>query len=85
MVTWMRVRGCSWLDGAEMSAAMLLPVLAVLVLRGMGFSDALPWLANSEHTAMFAGMLVWMLYRRERYTSGYSLFNWPAAATGQRS
>jgi hypothetical protein len=79
MVAWMRVRGSGWRDGAQMSAAMLVPVSAVLVLRGMSFSDALPWLSNSEHIAMLVGMLVFMRFRRERYTSGYSLFGWPVA------
>ncbi|HEY8742540.1 MAG TPA: hypothetical protein VIU62_05550, partial [Chloroflexota bacterium] len=77
MVVWMRVRGCGWRDGAEMSAAMLLPVAAVVGLGGLGLSNALPWLSNSEHTAMLVGMLAFMLYRRERYTRGYSLLRWP--------
>jgi hypothetical protein len=79
MVAWMRVRGSSWRDGAEMSAVMLLPVAAVFALRGMGLSGAPAWLSNSEHTAMLLSMLVFMLYRRERYTSGYSFLGWPAA------
>ena len=29
---------------------------------------------------MLLSMLVFMLYRRERYTSGYSFLGWPAAA-----
>jgi hypothetical protein len=85
MLVWMRVRGCDWRHGAEMSAAMLLPVAAVLGLRGLGLSDTLPWLSNSEHTAMLVGMLVFMLYRRERYTSGYSFIRWPSSAAGRRS
>lgn len=84
MVMWMRVRGCSWRDGTEMSAAMLLPVAAILGLPGLGLSKALPWLANSEHTAMLVGMLAFMLYRAERYTGGYSLFRLPFA-TERRS
>jgi hypothetical protein len=80
MVTWMRVRGWSRRHGAEMGAAMLLPVAAILVLRGLGLSDTLPWLSNSEHTVMLFGMLVVMLYLRERYTRGVSLICWPAAA-----
>jgi hypothetical protein len=62
-----------------MSAAMLLPVAAILGLPGLGLSGTLPWLSNSEHTAMLVGMLAFMLYRRERYTGGYSLFLWPFA------
>jgi hypothetical protein len=84
MVALLRIRGCSWRDGAEMSAAMLFPIAAVFALRGLGLADTLPWLANSEHTAMLVGMLVFMLYRREHYTSGYSFAGWPAAAPRQR-
>ena len=67
-----------------MGAAMLLPMAAVLVLRGVGLSETLLWLSNSEHTAMLVGMLVFMLYRRERYTSGYLFIRWPAAAARNR-
>src|SRR5947207_6991726 len=63
MVALMRIRGCSWREGAEMSVAMLLAIAGVFALRGMGLSGALPWLSNSEHTAMLVGMLVFMLYR----------------------
>jgi hypothetical protein len=69
---------------AEMGAAMLAPVAAILVLSRTGLSTALPLLGNSEHTAMLLGMPAIMLYRRERYTSGYSFIGWPAAA-GRRS
>jgi uncharacterized membrane protein len=85
MLTWMRVRGCSWRNGAEMSAAMLLPIAAVIVLRGLGLADTLPWLSNAEHTGMFAGMLVLMLFRREHYTSGYSFTGRPFAAAERPS
>jgi uncharacterized membrane protein len=85
MVTWMRVRGCSWRNGAEMSAAMLLPIAAVIVLRGLGTLDTLSWLSDSEHTAMLVGMLVFMLFRREHYTSGYSFTGRPSAAAERLS
>jgi hypothetical protein len=84
MVTWMRVRGCSWRVAVEMSGAMLLPIVAVIALDRLGLSDSLAWLSNSEHTAMLVGMLLFMWYRREHYTSGYS-FRRAAAAAGGRS
>ena len=61
---------------------MLLPIVGVFVLRGMGLSGTLPWLSNSEHTAMLVGMLVFMLYRWEHYTSGYSFASWPPRRHG---
>jgi hypothetical protein len=84
MVIWMRVQGCSRRHGAEMGVGMVLPVAGVLVLRGLGLPAALPWLSNSEHMAMLVGMLLLMLFRRERYTSGYAFVLWPASAP-QRS
>jgi hypothetical protein len=85
MTAWMRVRGCRWRHCAEMSAAMLLPIAGVFALRGAGLLVTLPWLSNSEHTAMLVGMLVLMLYRRDRYSSGYSFVRWPAAAPRRSS
>src|SRR5438132_10337580 len=38
MVGLMRIRGCSWRDGAEMTLAMLFPIAAVFALRGMGLA-----------------------------------------------
>ena len=32
---------------------------------------------------MLVGMLVLMLYRRERYTSGYSFVRWPAEVAAE--
>ena len=85
MAAWMRLRGCGWRDGAEMGVAMLLLQAAILGLLGLSLSDSLPWFSNSEHTAMLVGMLALMLYRRERYTSGYSFLRWPVVPAGRRS
>jgi len=79
MVALMRIRGCSWRDGAEMTFAMLLPIAGVFALRGVGLSGTLPWLSNSEHSAMLVGMLVLMLYRRERALHERVLVPWLAA------
>jgi hypothetical protein len=68
-----------------MSTAMLLPVGAVLMLRGLGLSETMAWLANSQHAAMLFAMLVLMLYRREHYTSGYSFLRWQAAPPSRGS
>jgi hypothetical protein len=83
MLLWMRIRGCGWREAAEMGAGMLLPVAAILLLRGLGLGDWLPWLANAEHPAMLLGMLGVMLYRWPRVTRRYAFGRWPAA--GQSS
>jgi hypothetical protein len=74
MVLWMRVRGCRWRHGAEMGGAMIVPTACVLLLCQLGLSSVLPWFTPSlSGPAMFLGMLLIMLYRREMYLGGYSV------------
>ena len=75
MVAWMRLRGHAWSDGAEMTAAMLLPMFALVLPVELGVAGRVPGLSAQSlpllaHAAMLAGMLVLMVYRRERYTHG---------------
>ena len=70
MVAWMRYRGHSWSDGGEMTAAMLVPMLAPVALVELGV--AVPGLSEGtlmmlSHVAMIAGMVALMVYRFERY------------------
>jgi hypothetical protein len=73
MVAWMRLRGHAWSDGLEMTAAMLVPMSAVVIPFGLGAAGeasghsghALMMLA---HVAMIGGMVALMIYRRDRYT-----------------
>jgi hypothetical protein len=57
-----------------MSAAMLLPAVAALVLLLLNVPEAQQWISSNQHFLMLASMLAYMLYRREHYTRGYSLF-----------
>ena len=73
MAAWMRHRGHSWRDRAEMTAAMLVPMLAPVALVQLGV--AVPGLAEGSlmvlsHVAMIVGMVALMLYRFERYAHG---------------
>jgi hypothetical protein len=73
MVAWMRYRGHSWRDGGEMTAAMLVPMLAPVALVEMG--AAVPGLSEGSlmilsHVAMIGGMVTWMVYRFDRYAHG---------------
>jgi hypothetical protein len=70
MVGWMRRRGHSWSDGREMTAAMLVPMIAPVALVEMGV--AVPGLSEGSlmmlsHVAMIGGMVALMVYRFERY------------------
>jgi hypothetical protein len=74
MVLWMRARGHGWRHGVEMGAAMIVPVAAILFVCSLGIEQTVPWFTVSlTGIAMFAGMLGYMLYRRDMYTGGYSL------------
>lgn len=68
MIAWMIVRGHGWRHSVEMGFAMLAPVAATIVLRLLGAYAYLPWLASASHWAMFLGMIIAMLYRRDHYT-----------------
>ena len=67
MIVWMRFRGHSWRATNEMAAAMIIPAAGTLVLFGAGIATDLGALMTIEHTAMFIGMFVAMLWRHEEY------------------
>ena len=73
MVAWMRYQGHPWSDGAEMTGAMLVPMLALTLPVELGV--AVPGLSEGSlmmlsHVAMIGGMVALMLYRFERYAHG---------------
>ena len=73
MVAWMRYRGHSWRDGGEMTAAMVVPMLAPVTLVELGVG--VPGLSEGSlmvpsHVAMIGGMVALMLYRFDRYAHG---------------
>jgi len=75
MVGWMRYRGHSWSDGLEMTVAMLLPMLALVLPVELGVARYVPGLSEQSlmmlsHVAMIAGMVVLMIYRFDRYAHG---------------
>lgn len=68
MAAWMRFRGHGWPATLEMSAAMAVPAVAVLVPVWFGVLDADTAMAV-EHVGMLVLMLVAMLRRRDEYTA----------------
>jgi hypothetical protein len=75
MVGWMRYRGHSWSDGLEMTAAMLVPMLALVLPAELGVARYLPGLSEDSlmmlsHVAMIGGMVALMVYRWDRYAHG---------------
>jgi hypothetical protein len=75
MVAWMRHRGHSWSDGMEMTAAMLLPMYALVIPVELGVAGYAPGLSEDSlmmlsHVAMIGGMVTLMIYRWDRYAHG---------------
>ena len=68
MVAWMRYRGHSWSDGLEMTLAMLVPILALVLAVELGVVGLTGHsLMMLSHTAMIVGMAALMMYRWDRY------------------
>jgi hypothetical protein len=75
MVAWMRYQGYSWTDGLEMTAAMLVPMLAPVLAVELGMARYVPGLSDDSlmmlsHFAMIGGMVALMVYRWDRYAHG---------------
>ncbi|MBV9169225.1 MAG: DJ-1/PfpI family protein [Chloroflexi bacterium] len=62
MVIWMRIRGHGWRHGFEMSAAMLIPWAALLMV-----AKVITPLASVADWGMYLGMLAYMLVRRDHH------------------
>jgi hypothetical protein len=72
MVAWMRYRGHPWSDGLEMTAAMLVPMFALVLPVELGVARYVPGLTDHSlmllsHVAMIGGMAGLMVYRWDRY------------------
>jgi hypothetical protein len=71
MVAWMRYRGHSWTDGMEMTAAMLVPMFALVLPAELGVAKLSEHsLMVLAHVAMIGGMAALMLFRSDRYVHG---------------
>lgn len=75
MVAWMRYRGQSWSDGGEMTAAMLVPMFALVLPAELGVAGYVPALSGHSlmmlsHVAMIGGMVALMICRWDRYAHG---------------
>ena len=86
MVAWMRFRRHGWRPTIEMAAAMVIPAGFALLLLNLQLVENEMVLLTFEHTAMFVGMLVAMLLRRDEYTGhvhGVTLENGGGTSTSQ--
>jgi transcriptional regulator GlxA family with amidase domain len=68
MIAWMRYRGHGWVSTLEMSAAMIVPAVAVVPLVWFGILGGGSAMAL-EHVAMFSLMLAVMLRRLGEYAA----------------
>jgi hypothetical protein len=67
VVAWMVFRGHGWRYSIEMGIAMFAPVAAIIVVSQPAAHTSLLWLITAMYPAMCVGMLVYMLYRRDRF------------------
>jgi hypothetical protein len=75
MLAWMHHRGHSWKDSMEMTVAMLAPMFALVIPVEVSVAKYVPGLSEQSlmmlsHVAMIAGMVVQMVYCRDRYRTG---------------
>jgi hypothetical protein len=70
MAVWMRIRGHNRRSIGEMSAAMYVPFVVLLLPYGVGYlsGDAL---IGAGHILMLPAMLIAMLARRDEYAGGH--------------
>jgi YHS domain-containing protein len=83
MVAWMRRMGHPWKDCAEMSAAMLEPMFAVVLPAALGQADGMSVMMLA-HGAMIGGMILLMLYRWDVYAHGTHCHHAVAPASNDR-
>ena len=67
MVAWMRYRGHTWRQAAEMAAAMLVPFAVVVVALAGQPGVSAQTIGMLGHAAMLLGMLALMEVRRRDY------------------
>jgi len=84
MAAWMRFRGCDWRASGEMGGAMILSTGALVAFGALGFREGQLWVSSNQHMLMLLSMLAVMLYRRERYTRGYSFGRWTGASRSRQ-
>jgi hypothetical protein len=70
MSAWMRIRGHNWRSIGEMSAAMYLPFVVLLVPYGVGYISG-DGLLGGGHVLMLLAMLGAMLARRDEYAGAH--------------
>jgi hypothetical protein len=66
MVAWMTFRGMPWRSSAEMSAAMIVPTVAILPVFWAGLVTGTTFI-GFEHLSMAPAMLALMVYRHREY------------------
>jgi flagellar biosynthetic protein FliP len=67
VVAWMRLRGAGWRLSIELAIAMIGPVAVVAVVGELAGYAYLLWLLTGMYPVMSLGLIVYMLYRRDRF------------------
>jgi uncharacterized membrane protein len=78
VVAWMILCGRRWRHSIELAAAMLAPVAAIVMVGQVMQGAYLLWLITAMYPAMSLGMLVYVLGRREVFTTPRALVGRPS-------
>jgi hypothetical protein len=69
VVVWMISRGYGWRHSLELAVVMFAPVAAIAVVGELAARPYLGWLLTAMYPAMSLGVLAYMCYRREMFTT----------------
>jgi hypothetical protein len=68
VAAWKILRGHGWAESLEIAGAMIVPVAVVVVVGLLADHDYLLFLVTAMYPVMCLGMVVYLLYRRDRFT-----------------
>jgi hypothetical protein len=69
VVAWMMFRGHGRRHSLAMATALIAPVVAITVVGELAGSAYRLWLITAMYPAMGLGMLVYLIYQRDHFTS----------------
>ena len=69
VAAWIFFRGRGWPDTLEMALAMLSPVAIIALVGEAAQYPYLLWLVTGMYPAMSVGMILYMLYRHDRFSA----------------
>jgi hypothetical protein len=85
VVAWMRFRGRGWRLSLELALAMIAPVAIIATVGEIAGYAYLLWLVTGMYPVMSIGLILYMLYRRVRFSDRADARAAPAWVDGSGS